>query len=299
LPAGADGVVPVEEVQLDGDMIRIAGPVPVTRYIARAGSDQRRGGMALAGGTALRAAQLAAAATVGAADVDVFARPRIGVLATGDELVPAGRVPAPHQIRDANSPMLIALLRQLECEPVDLGHVADKPDLIRPALEQGLRQDALLVSGGMSMGRHDYIPGLLQELGVELKISRLRIKPGKPFVYGTHGACHIFGLPGNPVSALVCAVRLVQPILRRMAGGDPEPHWILATLSADLPANGPREFYQPVAIDHSPEGVLAQPLEWKGSGDVFTLAAAHGLLLRPGNEPPRPAGSMVRILSLP
>jgi molybdopterin molybdotransferase len=298
LPPGADGVVPVEEVVVKGECIRVERRVPIDRYIARAGSDQRRGGVAIGRGAIVNAAQLAAAATVGAAHVNVFARPRVAVLATGDEIIPADQPPAPHQIRNANSPMLIGLLRQLGCQVVDLGQVIDRPELIRSALEAGMQHDAMLITGGMSMGRYDHVPRILSELGVVLKITKVRIKPGKPFVYGVQRDCHIFGLPGNPVSAMVCTVRLASRVLRRLGGGELEERWTSAALVTDLSANGPREFYQPVVVEATAEGMRARPLNWKGSGDVFTLAAANALLMRPENEPPRPAGSIVRVLPL-
>src|SRR4029434_7481540 len=135
----------------------------------------------------------------------VFAAPRVAVLATGDEIIPSDQVPTGSQIRDSNTIMAAALLRRLGCEVHDLGIIPDDPARIGDALSRGLEHDALVVSGGMSMGQYDYVPRLLSELGVELKITKLRIKPGKPFIFGTApGGCQVFGLPGNPVSGFVC-----------------------------------------------------------------------------------------------
>ena len=217
------------------------------------------------------------------------------MLATGDELVPIDQTPGPAQIRNSNSLMLVSLLKHLGCEVTDLGVVRDTPDAVRNALIDGMRFDVLFVTGGMSMGQHDYVPRTLAELGVDLPITKLRIKPGKPFVFGTKDGRFVFGLPGNPVSGFVCTVRLAARLLARLAGTDPEPRWTTAPLRSPLSANGPREFYQPVML--SEKGVT--PLEWKGSADVYTLAAANALLVRAESEPARAAGDVVHVLELP
>ena len=165
----------------------------------------------------------------------------------------------------------------------------------------------------MSMGEYDYVPRLLTEIGVDLKITKLRIKPGKPFVFGTyprvaaelaHGSpkfSFVFGLPGNPVSGFVCTVRLARRLLARLAGGPPESRWLAGRLTAPLPANGPREFYQP-AIYSSGAGVdgapTIMPLTWKGSADLFTLSQANALLVRGENEPALGSGAFVRALAI-
>ena len=275
--------------------MRILRATTPGRFIAKRGSDVRAGAVVLRRGMRVGPAQLAVAASVGESRVAAFARPRVAVLATGDELVPVDAAPGPAQIRNSNSVMLVSLLRRLGCDVTDLGVVRDTPDDVREALRGGLRFDVLFVTGGMSMGAHDYVPRALVELGVDLRITKLRIKPGKPFVFGVHDEGFVFGLPGNPVSGFVCTVRLAARLLARLRGADPEPRWVSAPLLAPLKANGPREFYQPVTL--SQHGVT--PLEWKGSADVYTLAAANALLVRAENEPARPAGDAVRVLELP
>jgi molybdopterin molybdotransferase len=299
LPPGADGVVPVEDATVEGDRIRIDAMVTPGRYISRRGSDCARGEVVLPAGLLIGPAQLAVAASVGAGLVDVFAKPRAAVLSTGDEIVPTDATPGPSQIRNSNSPMLLSLLGRLGCETVDLGHVRDEPQLIRDAIEQGLQHDLLFVTGGMSMGRYDYVPRILREIGVELHITKLRIKPGKPFVFGSRGGKFVFGLPGNPVSAFVCTLRLASRLIARLRGEAALERWIDAELESPLPANGPREFYQPAVLVRSSGRVLARPLGWKGSADVFTLARADALLVRPENDPQRPMGSRVQLLEVP
>jgi molybdopterin molybdotransferase len=302
LPAGADAVVPVEDTRPRDDDVEILSRAVPHRYIARRGADTREGTVVLRRGARLEAAQLAAAATVGADRVSVFARPKAAVLATGDELVPIHANPGPAQIRNSNTPMLLALLHRIGCEASDLGHARDEPVAIRNKILEGLeRTDTLFVTGGMSMGAHDYVPGLLQEAGVRLHITKLRIKPGKPFLFGTFDdSKYVFGLPGNPVSSFVCTIRLASRLLIRQAGGQVREKWTSGVLSQPLPANGPREFYQPVRLewDDARGQTVVHALEWKGSADLFTLANADGLLVRPENDVPRSAGAAVRVLEL-
>lgn len=319
LPPGADGVVPFEQVQVLAETpapkrIRISAKTAPSRYIAKAGSDAKAGDLALPAGTRLEAAALATAAMIGAATVRVFAPPRVAILATGDEIVPFDQAPAPAQIRNSNSLLLMALLRRQGCQVIDLGLVPDNPDLLRKALLKGLHLDALFVTGGMSMGKYDFVPRLLLELGVDLKITKLRIKPGKPFVFGTidrpklppepptlgpvQGTSYVFGLPGNPVSAFVCTHRLASRLLTRLAGGAVRERWLIGQLQSPLPPNGPREFYLPVKLDYSPSQIRVHPLTWRGSADLFSLAQATALLPRPENAPALPPGAPVPVLSI-
>ncbi|HEY8749804.1 MAG TPA: molybdopterin molybdotransferase MoeA, partial [Tepidisphaeraceae bacterium] len=187
LPPGADAVVPIEDTERAGDQtVRILRRDSYSRFVALRGSDCKAGQIVLAQGVRLGPAQLAVAASVGATEVEVFEKPRVAVLATGDELVPVGTVPTGAQIRNSNTPMLISLLRRLGCDVTDLGTTVDDPNIIRDSLRRGLSFDALFVTGGLSMGEYDYVPRMLIELGVDLKITKLRIKPGKPFVFGVY-----------------------------------------------------------------------------------------------------------------
>jgi molybdopterin molybdotransferase len=296
MPEGADGVVPVEDTERAGDDVRILRATSPGRFISKRGNDLRRGAVAVRRGARLGPAQLAAAASVGAARVRVHSRPRAAVLATGDELVPVEQAPGPSQIRNSNSVMLVALLKRLGCEAIDLGVVRDTPEAVRAALQNAMDTfDVVFVTGGMSMGAYDYVPRTLIELGVDLRITKLRIKPGKPFVFGVKGERFVFGLPGNPVSGFVCTVRLASRLLERMSGAHPHARWITAELLFPLAANGPREFYQPASL--SAKGVA--PMEWIGSADVYTLAMADALLVRAANEPALAPGASVRVLELP
>jgi molybdopterin molybdotransferase len=295
LPLGADAVVPIEQTRRNGEMIGFDGPTSAGRFVAHRASEAVAGAVALQAGVRLGPAQIAVGASVGAATVSVFAVPTVAVLGSGDELVDVGRTPGESQIRSCNNAMLMALLVQLHCQPVDLGTVPDEPDKLRDAIRRGLEQDVLLVSGGMSMGERDLVPGMLHELGGELRITKLRIKPGKPFVFAVMpGGKFVFGLPGNPVSAFVCTLCLASRLLSRMSGGPAGSPPRTAPLAKALEANGPRQFYQPAVWRH---GALA-PLQWKGSADIFTLAQADVLIVRPENHPPLDAATMVEFIEI-
>jgi molybdopterin molybdotransferase len=302
MPDGADVVIPIEWTNgaAVGERVRIERGVEAGQMIVRRGSDCRAGAAVLKSGTRMGAAQIAVAASVGAATVSVYEKPRVAVMSSGDEIVPIAATPGAAQIRNSNSAMLAALIRGRgwcsECREIE--PPADDPAAVAAALRSAREYDAIFLSGGMSMGKYDFVPGVLSELAVQIRISKLRIKPGKPFVFGvwTHdkGTTFVFGLPGNPVSAFVCTLRLASRILRRIAGENGEAPLRRAKLAAAAEANGAREFYQPARWQK--DRVL--PLRWKGSGDVFSLAAADVLIVRPENDPPREAGYEVEIVEL-
>lgn len=296
VPAGTFGVAPVEYTEAAGTTLRIRGAVTAGQNISRRGADVPAGYTVLHKGQRLESPQLAVAASVGKTRLSIFSRPRAGVLSTGDEIVSYDQSPSPTQIRNSNSIMLLSLLRRMDCQAVDLGHVRDDRELITQQILRGLDScDTLFITGGMSMGKYDYVPQILAELRVKPLITKLRIKPGKPFVFGVKDDSRfVFGLPGNPVSGFVCMIRLASRLIRRMQGRSPEPAWIQTTLLADLPANGNREFYQPVRF--APGGVM--PLAWKGSADIFTLAQADGLLSRPENDAALLSGYGVQVMAI-
>ena len=216
LPRGADAVVPIEFAQRQGNRVQVTKAGDYTRFVAHSGSDCRAGTVVLQRGIKLGAAQLAVAATIGAAEIEVYDHPRVAILATGDELIGIDQNPQRHQIRNSNSTLLQALLRGYGCAVTDLGMVRDEMAPMIKAIESGLKFDALFITGGMSVGAYDLPPRALAQLSAEILITKLKIKPGKPFIYARLGGCQIFGLPGNPLAGFVCTERLASRVLRRM-----------------------------------------------------------------------------------
>jgi molybdopterin molybdotransferase len=297
LPVGADAVVPVEATRsISGsNRVMIREPVAGGRFIARRGSDAAAGSVLLRSGARVGAAQIAVAASIGVVNLPIFAPPSVAVLGTGDELVAPDQVPAGSQIRSCNNAMLLALLGRFPCRAIDLGIVRDEPGAIEEKIRLGLSHDVLLVTGGMSMGERDFVPEILRRLGGDLKITKLRIKPGKPFVFAEMpGGKFVFGLPGNPVSAFVCTVCLVSRLVMRMAGGPLAEKMRVAPISQAVEANGPRMFYQPAIFD----GRALTPLKWKGSADIFTLSRANSLLVRPENQAAQPSGAAMEFIEI-
>ena len=298
---GPLAVVPVERSGPAGlGRVRLDDVPATAAGVSRRGSDRPAGALLIERGTILGPHHVAALASVGLARVGVYERPRCVVLSTGDEIVAVDETPGPAQVRDANAPMLVALLQRLGCDATDAGRVADEPQATRDALQQALNSpaDAVFVSGGVSMGDRDFVPRCLIELGVQLHVTKLRVKPGKPFVFGTLGRKAVFALPGNPVSAYACTLLLAARWLARLSGGDAgecDARFVTRPLANDLPANGPRQFYQPAVF----EDEAVRPLAWRGSADVFTLAQAHALIERPAGDGPRRVGDPVRVLPLP
>jgi molybdopterin molybdotransferase len=301
IPPGADAVVPIEDTDSPDAFVEIGNKLRVRKQcrtgncIARRGSDCKQGSTVLAAGAKLSAPQIAVAASIGASKLQVWDRPRCAVFATGGEIVAVNQTPQPAQIRNSNNPMLSALLARFCGTVRDLGVVPDDRAAISQRIRDCLHDDVLFITGGMSMGKYDYVPSILRELGGELKITKLAIKPGKPFVLAAMpDGKYVVGLPGNPVSAFVCTLRLASRLLIRIAGGKPSNQTRQILLAVPIPANGPREFYQPAIINDG----KVRPLNWKGSADIFTLAKADALIVRPPNAPPLEADQNVMVIDI-
>ncbi|MEX0665822.1 MAG: gephyrin-like molybdotransferase Glp [Acidimicrobiia bacterium] len=218
MPDGADAVVMVERTTADGDEVAIEAEAGVGDHVRRAGGDLVRGQEVFPAGTRLLGAHLGVLASIGASSVRAHPRPRVGVLSTGDELTEAGAALAPGQIRDSNRPMLVALAREAGFAPVDLGVARDDEDRITALLEEALdRCDAVLTSGGVSVGDYDYVKAALDRLG-HLEWRQVAIKPAKPLAFGVVRGVPVFGLPGNPVSSLVSFELFARPALLQRAG---------------------------------------------------------------------------------
>lgn len=311
LPAGADAVVMVERSTLAGDRVTL-DETKATRgqNIVRRGTSMRKGDVVLRAGpfSFLQPAEIGLAAEVGRAALQVVPRPRVAVLATGNELVPADVVPNAGQIRNSNGPLLTALAKVAGAVPIDLGIARDDREALRNKICAGLQTDALVLSGGVSAGVLDLVPSVLAELGVKQVFHKVNLKPGKPLWFGTFTAPDgavkpVFGLPGNPVSTLVCFNLFVGSAISQMAGHAYKymPFAVSATLSKDFEHRGERPTFWPARY-LPPQDLAAQdvvePLAWKGSGDLRTITDASCLICFPAGDRRYAAGETVNVRPL-
>lgn len=307
LPLGADAVVMHEKTRRDGETVEILEreATPGQNRLPR-GREMRRGDVVLLPGAELTPIRLGLLASVGRARIRVVPRPRVSVVATGDELVEPDQVPGPGQIRNSNASMIAGLVRASGAEARVHPVARDVPEELRARLGAGLEDDVLVVTGGVSVGTHDLVPGTLDDLGVERVFHKVRVKPGKPLWFGTFPRPEggtprlVFGLPGNPVSGLVGFLLFVRPALERLAGRAwPNARTFEARLSRPFHQKGDRETYHPCVVVRRPKGKpRVEPLDWAGSADLRTLARADGLAVFPAGEQTYRAGEIVRVLPL-
>jgi molybdopterin molybdotransferase len=286
LPSGCDAVVPVEQIQRTGDIAEIGRrTVQPWQNVHRRGSDCRQGTLLLAAGTRLSAPEVAIAAGAGMARLRVSAQPMIVVISTGNELVEPGETIAPHQVRRSNAYGITAALRQHGFARIADDHVIDDEARLTERLGFHLRtHDVLILSGGVSMGRHDLVPRVLEKLGVSLVFHHIAQRPGKPMWFGvSQSGPAVFALPGNPVSTLVCLSRYVLPALRSAMGQVPAPPPRI-TITAPVEVKAPLAFYVPVTLRTDEWGrTSAEPRPTNGSGDFTALAGTDGFVeLPPG-----------------
>ena len=302
LPVGADAIVMVEltEPGSSPGTVRIAEAVQLGTSVRRAGSDIAAGDVVLAKGTVLTPGVLGVLASLGASRAPCHRRPRVGVLSTGDELVAPGELLGPGQIRDANRPMLLALVAQSGCTPVDLGIVGDDRAALVQAISQGVEGcDALVTSGGVSVGDFDLAKVVLDELG-EMRWMQIAIRPAKPFAFGVVGGVPVFGLPGNPVSSLVSFELLARPGLRALMG-HAVVHRPKVPALADVPferdPDGKTHFVRARSSVEVDGRVHVAPVTGQGSHQLASMAGADALVVLPDGRGV-PAGAEVATMLL-
>jgi molybdopterin molybdotransferase len=285
LPAGCDAVVPVEQVTRNGDIVHVPKAVAPWQNVHRRGSDCQQGSLLLAAGTRLSAPEVAIAAGAGMARLRVSAQPMIAVISTGNELVEPGEPIAPHQVRRSNAYGITASLRSHGYTRVSDDHVRDDEAELTARLGFHLRtHDVLILSGGVSMGKLDLVPKVLEKLGVSLVFHHVAQRPGKPMWFGvSHTGPAVFALPGNPVSTLVCLSRYVLPALRA-AMGETAGESPRIAITAPFEVKAPLAFYLPVKLRSDDWGrTSAEPCPTNGSGDFTALAGTGGFVeLPPG-----------------
>ena len=284
LPAGANTVVIQELVEREGDMIIVGKPAPRGKNVRGAGLDFSTGDVHLKKGRRLTGRDVALAAAMNHAVLPVHRRPKIAIVATGDELVPPGTEPGPGQIVYSNVFALATVARREGAEVIDLGILPDRLEEtiagVRRAREAGA--DVLLTAGGASVGDYDLVQPALAAEGLALSFWKVAVRPGKPLLSGRLGAMRVLGLPGNPVSAYVCAVLFLVPLIRRLSGRSDTGH-VLApgVLGRDLPANDERADYMRATLARDGDGTLvATPFPVQDSSMLVPLAAADCLVVR-------------------
>ncbi len=283
LPDGADAVVMVEDSGRDGEHVVLRRSVAAGENVVAAGSELGAGAVAVPAGARVGPGELALLASIGHAQVRVRPRPRVAVLATGDELVDVAATPGPTQIRNSNGPMLAAQIARAGGAPRVLPPARDELPALRALAERAFAEaDLVILSGGVSMGKHDLVEQVLAELGARFEFDGVAIRPGKPVVFGLAAGTPFFGLPGNPLSSFVTFELFARPVLELLAGVEPPPFTALrAPLRDDF--RQPKlalTVFAPARLD---DRGLVEIVRSQGSGDLASLAAAHGFaVLDPG-----------------
>lgn len=295
MPQGADTVVMVERTSVEGDEVSVLVAVERGNHVRRAGDDLRAGQRVFDAGTVLTPAHLGVLASVGVRRVPVHPRPRVGVLSTGDELVDGPEPLAPGQIRDSNRAMLLALVARADAVPVDLGRIPDDEAAITDAIEAGAAScDALISSGGVSMGDFDLVKVVLDHLGA-MAWMQVAIKPAKPLAFGTVGTTPVFGLPGNPVSSLVSFELFARPGLRQMMGHPMLDRLRVRAVTDDGLVRRPdgKTHFARVAAAYGPgDAFHVRSTGAQGSHQLAATAAANALAVLPDGDGVRPGGDV-------
>lgn len=307
VPAGADAVLIQENAEApDAGFVVAKAAVAAGRNIRPAGFDFHEGERLLEAGRVFGPRELSIAAAMGHGAVSVRRWPRVAILSTGDELVPPGVEPGPDQIVASNGPGIAAYAALCGALPLDLGIASDDLGQLAAAVDRALAADAdvLVTLGGASVGDHDLVGKALAERGMDLGFWRIAMRPGKPLMFGTiaragSAPLRVLGLPGNPVSSMVCALLFLRPLLDAYLGRPPTDRTEPAVLAVEVPANDLREDYVRATLAHDDGLPRVTPLPVQDSSGLAVLSAAQCLLIRPPNAPPARAGTPCRILRLP
>jgi len=301
LPAGTDTIIIQEDTQRDGDRVRVLKGAPRGRYVRREGLDFAEGDVLLRAKRRLTARDIGLLAAMNRPWLLVHRRPRIGILSTGDEIVMPGDPIGPHQIVSSNSLALAAFVTACGGTPVSVGNAPDDPAALRRIAAATRGVDLLVTTGGASVGEHDLVREALAADGLELDFWQIAMRPGKPLMVGSYHGTPMIGLPGNPVSTLVCALLFLRPALDRLSGNDePLGGTPTARLGVPLRKNDRRQDYLRSRLAHAVDGELEVfPFELQDSSMMRLLSAADCLVVRPPHAPAVDAGARVPIVQFP
>lgn len=301
VPEGAIAIVIQEQVERQPDSsIRLTTPLVTGKHIRKRGLDFTEGETVLSPGRVLDPAALSLAAACGHPELMVARRPKLFLLATGDELVAPGATPGQDQIVASNGYGTAALARKLGADVIDSGIIPDDESRLRAVIESAMFNgaDIVVTLGGASVGDHDLIRPVLSSLGVSLEFWQIAMRPGKPLMYGKSGKTHILGLPGNPVSSLVCGQLFMAPLIAALSGQSFCQNIIKSRLAVPMPANDHRQDYLRASIDLSDMEPSATPFSTQDSSMLTTLANANGLIIRPPHAQAATVGELVDVLML-
>lgn len=298
VPDGADAVVMVEHVERNGPQLKITGLAAAGQFINEQGAEARQGSLLVAKGVVIDASHIAALAMTGHTSVPVFKRPKIAILATGDEIVALNEAPAPHQVRNSNSYMLASLARAAGAMPTILPIARDTVSALRPLLEQGLAHDMLIVSGGVSAGKYDLVKPTLREMNTDLHFERVKVQPGQPTAFGVHDGRPVFGLPGNPGSSLITFQLFAKTAIELLCGIS-EPLLPLLSAIFEAPFRHKLGLTRFLPARLSDDGQHLRHISWQGSSDVPALAKANAFLVADHDREEWAIGDSIRVMLKP
>ena len=298
VPAGVDAVVMIEHTErISEDAVKILRLVQAGENISPRGSERSQGETLARSGTLISGFELAVLAALGRSSLKVYRRPVVSVVATGDELIEVDQQPLPGQIRNTNSYSLLAQILNSGALPEVLGVSRDTEPSLRSLIEQGLKHDVLILSGGVSAGKYDLVEKVLLQLGARIHFESVKIRPGKPAVFATMGEKFIYGLPGNPVSTFVTFEVFVKPLLKYLQGLQPGTLPIVyGTLLKDVADRSGRTSFLPAIVTSCHERLEILPVEWKGSADIFNLTGVNGFVVVPQDTTYLESGRQVEAL---
>jgi len=297
VPEGFDAVVMVEHTRCEGGLVILDRELSAMESIVPQGAEAKRGAALLRAGKRVGIADVALAASAGRGELNVWKKPRVAVLATGDELVEAGDKPKPHQIRNSNTYSLAAQVISAGGEPVMLPVAPDEKARLQQLMMKGFEADLLLIAGGVSMGKYDLVEQVLKAMGAEFLFTGVLIQPGRPAVFGRVSKKYFFGLPGNPVSTMVTFELFVRPFLRSLGGeAATETRFASAKLVSDFRTKTGLTRFLPARLSGDHRGPGVEVVRWQGSGDIVSASQAECFLVVPPDRDVLRAGEMVSIL---